>query len=75
MQIRANLAGLGAAVVDGREQEVRTAQHSGNEENRRHKKGLAFKKMQDGEKGGLIGSALQTGAIIARKKRFVYRFF
>ena len=75
VQIGADLAGLGATIVDGGEKEIGAAQHSGNEEDRHHKKGLAFKNMQDGEKGGFLGSALQAGGIIARKKRFVHRFF
>ena len=75
MQIGANLAGLGTAVVERREEEVGAAQNEGNKENRHHKKGLAFRILQDGVKGGLVGSAFRTGAIIARKMPFVYHFF
>ena len=41
-QIGANLAGLGAAIVDGGEQERSAAQNRRNKENRSHKKVLTF---------------------------------
>lgn len=75
MQIGADLAGLGAAAVQSREKEVRAAEHGSNKENRHHKKGLAFRILQDAVKGGLVVSVSQNGAIIARKMPFVHSFF
>ena len=47
MQVGADLAGLDAAVVDGGEQEIGAAENGGDKENRHHKKGLAFRNLQD----------------------------
>ena len=47
VQIGADLAGLSAVIQSGK-QEVRAAENGSNKENRHHKKGLAFRILQDG---------------------------
>ena len=63
VQIGADLAGLGATIVDGGEKEIGAAQHSGNEEDRHHKKGLAFKILQDVVKRGRSSSLPELGLL------------
>ena len=48
VQIGTHFAGLDTAVVDRREDVAGAADHSSNKENRHHKKGLAFRILQDG---------------------------
>ena len=63
MQIGTDLAGLDAVIVDRGEQEVGTAQNGGDKENRHHKKGLAFRILQDVVKRGRSSSLPELGLL------------